>query len=124
MARVVIDGQKFLLCLGLDEDTVTPMAIREALSKLNEAEIIAIRDECVIDIQDTLPAQPTLMPSIFDWRPQNMYVPVQEFESEYTETQLRRMIKYEKNPMRKQQLQKELSSLNMYGGKHRKGKKR
>lgn len=121
MARVVIDGQKFLLCLGLDEDTVTPMTIREALAKLSEAEIVAIKDECVINV---MPDRPMINPEVFNWKPQDVFVPEKELGFEYTETQLRRMIKHEKNPMRKQQLQKELSSLNMYGGKHRKGKKR
>ena len=43
---------------------------------------------------------------------------------EYTESELRKLIKHCKNPMEKQRLQRELSTMNFMGGKHRRGRKR
>ena len=43
---------------------------------------------------------------------------------EYTESELKNRIKYCKNPMEKQKLQRELSNMNFMSGKHRKGKRK
>ena len=43
---------------------------------------------------------------------------------EYTEAELKNRIKYCKNPMEKQKLQRELSNMNFMSGKHRKGKRK
>lgn len=45
-------------------------------------------------------------------------------ECTYSESELRKRIKYCKNPMEKQRLQRELSSINFMEGKHRRGRKR
>lgn len=42
----------------------------------------------------------------------------------YSESELRKRIKYCKNPMEKQRLQRELSSINFMEGKHRRGRKK
>lgn len=42
---------------------------------------------------------------------------------EYTESELRKRIKYCKNPMEKQRLQREFSTMNFANGKHHRGRK-
>ena len=52
------------------------------------------------------------------------YVPQHNNMSEMTESELKKRIKYCKNPLEKQKLQRELSSLKFMEGKHRKGKRK
>lgn len=121
MARVVIDGKRFLLILGLDEDTVKPETIAEALRRLSEEEMQEL-ESCCVHVEDTLPH---LNPEIFKSLKDNVeYIPTKEYDPMYTETELRKMIKYERNPMRKAMLQKELSTMNMWNGKHSRGKRK
>lgn len=121
MARVVIDGEKFLLILGLeDTPNLSPETIAEALRRLDKEELDKLEVEC-LRFEDTLPH---LNPEIFmHLHDSTEFIPSKYKEPEYTESELRRMIKYEKNPMRKTMLQRELSTMNMWNGKHSKGRK-
>ena len=119
MHRVLIDGNKFLAALGLS-DNITAELIAAKLMSMSEEERIQLEDQCVIRVDDCFPH---FNPEVF--RNEELCIPqAREDEYPHTEVELRRLIKYERNPMRKASLQAELSSMNSWNGKHRKGKKR
>lgn len=120
MRTVVIDGKKMLSILHISEETVTPELIRDTLLSLSLEERIKLEEECVVHVDDITPHLSLEMLAVND---------VFKFTNtddrfEYTEVELKRLIKYERNPMRKKELQRELSTMNMWNGKHRRGKRR
>lgn len=107
---VVISGGRFLKELNLpDDETLTPQAVCYALAELTVEERQSLTDRC------------TLSEMIEDINNCDNYVGDMNFR---TIEELRRLIKHERNPMAKLQLQRELSCVNSYCGKHSKGRKR
>lgn len=116
----VINGKLFLQKLGSEEEHLTSDAVAEKLSSLTEDELQELMDSCTIDI----PERPSLC---FDMPESDPFEYIKFGpDSPYdgiSDRQLKRMIKYEKNPMMKSKLQKELSTRNSWSGKHRKGRR-
>lgn len=107
---VVISGGRLLKELNLpDDETLTPQAVCSALAELTVEERQSLTDRC------------TLSKVIEDINDLDNYNP---YENCRTTDELKRLIKYERNPMAKLQLQRELSCVNSYCGKHSKGRKK
>lgn len=78
--------------------------------------------EIVLRCTEPKPNLPTLL-NIHESGKTNLFKNVDIIDNEVwlTETELRKRLKYSKNPMEKMQLQKELNSIKYANGKHRKG---
>ena len=115
---VLIDGRRFLQVLGLrDNDSLTPEIVRDALMGLSEEELEELGLKIII------PEPEPFSHLCFDLPEPKIYVPVEDELDCLTSSDLKKQIKHEKNPMRKMQLQKQLSSMNAWNGKHSKGKR-
>lgn len=115
---VIINGRRFLQVLGLkDNDSLTPEIVRDTLMGLSEEELEELGLKIIVP-------EPELFSNLcFDLLEPKMYVPVEDELDYLTSSDLKKQIKHEKNPMRKMQLQKQLSSIYAWNGKHSKGKR-
>lgn len=112
---MVIDGNKFLARIGITGDRFTSEDIKNALMKIGKDELDGILVECSIGDDTCLHHRiMTLADCIEDSKSEGFLYS--------TEVDLKKQIKYERNPMRRAQLQRELSTMNSWKGKHRKGR--
>ena len=111
-AKVAIDGKRFLDLLNLDEKIVTAEDISEKLLSLSDEERAKIFNECIVEDSEAFEILNRTkkdyedifsMPSNdeFFYHDNLGYRPPSEIKKE---------LKYEKNPMRIKQLQKELNN--------------
>lgn len=113
----LISNRLLLQKLGLADDTLTSKQVVEKLSHLPTEELQELIDSCEISEEELL--QPSLCFDILKSNPFE-YIGSESFYDDISDVRLKCMIKYEKNPMMKFKLQKELSTRNSWNGKHRK----
>ena len=119
---MVIDGNKFLARIGITGDGFTSEDIKNALMEIGKDELDGILVECSIGDDTCLHHRMmTLADSIKDTKIDDSNSFSEGFLYS-TEVDLKKQIKYERNPMRRTQLQRELSTMNSWKGKHRKGR--
>lgn len=101
-----------------DSETMTHFDILYSYNNIPENVQIEILLRCT----EPKPNLPTLL-NIQESGKTNLFKNVDIIDNEVclTETELRKRLKYSKNPMEKMQLQKELNSIKYANGKHRKG---
>lgn len=117
---MVIDGNKFLARIGITGDEFTAEDIKNALMKIGKDEVDVILVECSIGDDACLHHRMmTLADCIEDIKKDESHSFSEGFLYS-TEVDLKKQIKYERNPMRRNQLQMELSTMNSWKGKHRK----
>ena len=105
-----MDGRKFLKEIGLLGKDFTEQDVCDALVLIGKDGVEQILNDCLVNVPGLVPIE-------------NNYAFLgYEYDVE-TEASLRRQLKYTKNPMEKARIQKELSTINSYNGKHRKGKR-
>lgn len=116
---MVFDGKKFVAAIGLGGKNFSSEDVLKALVEMGKDKVEAALNECCLEVNnERLPS----LKQISDLNEDCSYF------ADYgryprNEVELRRKIRYERNPMRKGQLQTELSTLNSWNGKHRKGRK-
>lgn len=120
---MIVDGEKFLAKIGISGKGFTSEDIRDALMKLGKGEVEAILVECSVQTDRSFFHNDFSFADLMNTTVDScLFKPEECIENMYTEPQLKRLIKYERNPMRKKQLQRELSTMNSWNGKHRKGR--
>lgn len=105
-----VDGRKFLKEIGLLGKDFTEQDVCDALSAIGKDGVEQILNDCLVKVPELVPIE-------------NDYAFLgYEYDFE-TEASLRRQLKHAKNPMEKARIQKELSTINSFNGRHRKGKR-
>ena len=102
----------------LDKEAKTTLELLEGFDEFTIDVKLEIIEECA-DIIET-PVRPTLSSIVDDFSNDGFF----EVSSIYSENDLKKKIKYCKNPLEKRRLQKELDALRFENGKHRYGRKR
>lgn len=112
-----IDGKRFLLAIGMGEESLTPIAIAEALKRLTQTEWMSMVEQGIIEVPD----QPELSYAEQLNNESYMYV---GYPTEYDipDSELRKRIKHEKNYMCSMNLKRALGSAPGHG-KHAHGRK-
>ena len=116
---MIVDGKKFIAAIGLGGRNFSSEDVLKALVEMGKDKVEAALNECCLEVNDErLPS----LKQISDLNEDCSYY-VDYGRCPRNEVELRREIRYERNPMRKRQLQTELSTLNSWNGKHRNGRK-
>lgn len=117
---IQIDGKKFIVALGLDENTLTSMKVREALANLTQEEQEDLVRECtVVTTEDKLP-------SLIDClkNKQNQYIGYNQSSKSLSDVEIKRRLRYEKSYLAKRELRYQLGPNIGEQGKHSRGCKR
>lgn len=121
-----IDAKKFLQYLGLeDSENLTSEDITQKLSTLTREELQDLAQFCAVETQtieervsviDVCNKKPILYPEseICSDKPE-FFLPL---------STLKHMLKYERNPMRRKEIQSYIADYNYNNGKHKRGSKR
>lgn len=117
-----INKFKHLTCLYYSESNINTEVhedmngcqIMEAFFSLSDTEQKVILNKSITA------KKPSISPELIN----ETFINTYEIGVERTESELKKLIKYSKNPMEKQALQRELSSINFCSGKHSKGNRR
>lgn len=114
---IQIDGKKFIVALGLDENTLTALQVKEALTRLSREEQEAILNKCaIVTTEDRLPTMIECLVTKKD-----KYIDCCEGRHKLSDAEINRRLKYENNYLAQQELRAQLGPDVGERGKHSKG---
>lgn len=121
---MVIDGEKFLVILGLpNNNTLTPEMVAKALASLSEEERCALEKEIMVVSPNPYENDARAAKMLADISKCTEYVPCKYDEQLLSDTEIRRKLKYEKNYLAASAMRRTLGPRDFKRGKHAKGKR-
>lgn len=123
--KTIVDAGAFKRAVEnrLTDDVTTTLELLEAFDAFDMDTKLEVVNECSKDIDTCEPigSELILKASQSESFCEPMFIDANNI---YTENELKKRIKYCKNPLEKKQLQKELDNLRFDNGKHKRGGKR
>jgi len=115
---IVIDGEKFIGLIGLGRSTLTSEIVAQRLLELGKEEVNKIIMKCTLEIM--VPSVPLFIDKYREELENGkcFLQPITSGESYGSPCEIKRRLKYCKNPMERIKLQRELNSAYKHYGGH------